>query len=1321
MTEAEATKAPVPGTSLRIWPGSAPFSPFRLAALLASLQRLVPGLTGVSARYLYFLDLDRPLTPADERVLERLLEDGGARSPGELPGPAVLVIPRAGTQSPWSSKATDILQACGQSAVRRVERGVRYRLASAAPLPPGDLEALVPLLHDRMTETLLLAEPAAADLRAALFATELPRPLRFIALGEAGGAALEAANRDLGLALSADEIAYLAERFHAAGRDPTDAELMMFAQANSEHCRHKIFNATWFIDGVEQPESLFQMIRSTHAANPAGVLSAYRDNAAVFEGAVAAHLHADPETGLYRSVDAPVHTLIKVETHNHPTAISPFPGAATGSGGEIRDEGATGRGARPKAGLTGFSVSHLAVPGWQQPWERSLGRPGRIASPLQIMLEGPIGAASFNNEFGRPNIAGYFRTFEQGDPADPARAFGYHKPIMLAGGLGNVSGPDVEKAELGAGALVIVLGGPAMLIGLGGGAASSMGSGSSSADLDFASVQRGNPEMQRRAQQVLEACRARAALDGRPNPVLLVHDVGAGGLSNAVPEVVDHSQRGGRFELRAIPAAETGLSPLEIWCNEAQERYVLAIDPADLAWFERVCGRERCPFAVLGVLDDTGQLVVTDSRTGERPVDMPLATLLGKPPRTVRRISRQASGTTPVDLRGIDPAEACLRVLRMPAVADKSFLIHIGDRTVGGLVARDQLVGPWQVPVSDVAVTALGFDTRRGEAMAVGERTPVAVLDAPASGRLAVGEAVTNLAAAAVPGLSTVRLSANWMAAAGAGVEDQRLYDTVQAVSGLCRALRIAIPVGKDSLSMQTRWEAAAPETGTRTVLAPVSLVVSAFAPVDDVRGTLTPQLSREPQTHLLLIDLGAGRNRLGASVLAQAFDRPGGQPPDLDDADLLARFFAAIQVLRRDRLLLAYHDRSDGGLFATLCEMAFAGRTGLVAELSGADNDTLLGELFAEELGALVQVRDRDAAAVRQVLAAHGLAGSVRRVATVTAEDRVHLTAAGRTVLDKPRSALHRIWSELSYRLQALRDNPDTAREAWDTLLDGEDPGLNSRPAFDPADDPTRRLPVRGARPRVAILREQGVNSQLEMAAAFQRAGFDAVDVHMSDVLTGRRTLADFQGLAACGGFSFGDVLGAGGGWAKSILFNPRARDGFAAFFARPDTFSLGVCNGCQMLSVLAELIPGAGHWPRFRRNLSEQFEARLSLVEVLPSPSVLLQGMAGSRLLIPTSHGEGRAEFAGPAALEACRAAGQLALRYVDNRGDIAVRYPANPNGSPEGLAGLCSADGRVTILMPHPERVCRTVQHSWHPPEWGEDGPWLRLFRNARLFVG
>ncbi|MBN8279754.1 MAG: phosphoribosylformylglycinamidine synthase [Gammaproteobacteria bacterium] len=1304
-----------------VWPGGAALSGFRLEKLLADVRARLPAITGVSARLVHFIDLAAPLGEPEARTLADLLDDGSPAA-DDLPGTVLVVVPRAGTVSPWSSKATDIARSSGLDAVRRVERGIRYSFAGPA-LQPDEVAGLAPLLHDRMTQAVLAGTLGDGALASALFATAEPRPLRRVPLLAEGVAALRRADADLGLALSPDEMEYLARKFREEGRDPTDAELMMFAQANSEHCRHKIFNARWIIDGSEQPHSLFELIRSTHAVNPHGVLSAYKDNAAVMAGGVAGHLHADPATGRYVSTVAPIHTLMKVETHNHPTAISPFPGAATGSGGELRDEGATGRGGRPKAGLTGFTVSNLALPGWEQPWEaEAVGRPGRIASALEIMLDGPIGAAAFNNEFGRPNIAGYFRSFEQPDRHQPGRARGYHKPIMLAGGLGAISAADVEKAVPPAGTLVIVIGGPGMLIGLGGGAASSVGSGVSSADLDFASVQRGNPEIQRRAQQVIEACRAAGTLGGRGNPILMIHDVGAGGLSNAVPELVDHAGGGGRFELRSIPTADRSMSPLEIWCNESQERYVLALDPADLDWFDAVCARERCPYAVLGRLDGTGRLLVSDRLLGGEPVDMPLATLLGKPPRMVREITRRPAGIPGLDLAGVTLAEAALRVLRLPTVADKSFLIHIGDRTVGGLVARDQLVGPWQVPVSDVGVTALGFDSLAGEAMALGERPPVAVLDAPASGRLAVGEAITNIAAADVRELAEVRLSANWMAAAGAPGEDERLFDTVTAVAAMCRELRIAIPVGKDSLSMQTRWEAT---DGPRAVVAPVSLVVTAFAPVADVRRTLTPVLDRSAGTSLWLVDLGGGRNRLGGSCLAQCYGLSGGEPPDVDDVPALGRFFAAIRELRDAGLLLAYHDRSDGGLFVTLSEMAFAGHAGLDVALEGRTPEQRLAELFAEEPGAVLQVRDADAGAVAAVIGRHGLATCFRRVGRVVAGDAIRITAGDEVVGSWPRPLLHGAWSELSFRMQALRDNPATAAEEQESRVDPADPGLAPLLCFDPAEDPAAPLVRRARRrPEVAILREQGVNSQLEMAAAFGRAGFDAVDVHMTDLLSGRRTLDGFAGLAVCGGFSYGDVLGAGGGWAKSILHNARARDAFAAFFARPDTFTLGVCNGCQMLSVLAALIPGADHWPRFRRNRSEQFEARLSLVEVLPSRSVLLEGMAGSRLLIATSHGEGRAAF-GPGHREACQQASQLALRYVDNQGRPAERYPANPNGSPGGIAGLCSADGRVTILMPHPERVHRTVQHSWHPAGWGadgtDDGPWLRLFRNARRFAG
>ncbi len=1292
--------------------GSAALTESRLARLLKAIHATHPHVSSVEARFVHYVDVTRPLRPEERRTLDELLRYGlaAATVPGALS--LLWVIPRLGTISPWSSKATDIVRNCGLDAVRRCERGIAFGFVSGQPLSQDDVRALAPLLHDRMIETALTRPVTEQD----LFAEHEPGPSRRVPLARLGRDALEDANRAWGLALSDEEVEYLVSRFGELGRDPTDAELMMFAQANSEHCRHKIFNATWTIDDVRQPHSLFDMIRSTHAASPQGVLSAYSDNAAVIEGAMATRVLAEPVTGEYRMQHEDAHTLVKVETHNHPTAISPFPGAATGAGGEIRDEGATGRGARPKAGLAGFTVSHLRVPGFAQPWEAvDVGRPRRLASALQIMLEGPIGAAAFNNEFGRPNIAGYFRSFEQAVPDEPGRAWGYHKPIMIAGGLGNIRAADVHKAEVPAGALLIVIGGPAMLIGLGGGAASSMTSGQSTEDLDFASVQRGNPEMQRRAQQVIEACWAAGAGPGGRNPILMIHDVGAGGLSNALPELIHHSGRGGRIELREVPNAEPGMTPAQIWCNEAQERYVVAIVPDDLEWFRGVCERERCPFAVLGSADDSGRLVVDDRLLGEPAVDMPLEVLLGKPPRTRMRVSRSARPAGLADFAGIDLAEACLRVLRFPAVADKSFLIHIGDRTVGGLVHRDQLVGPWQVAVSDVAVTALGFDGRSGEAMAIGERPPLAVIDPAAAGRMAVGEALTNLLSAEVGTLQRVRLSANWMAASGVKGEDQALFDAVSAVTELCRKLRIAIPVGKDSLSMRSAWQ----EHGApRSVVAPVSLVVTAFAPLADIRRTLTPQLRQEEGTCLLLLEPFAGRRRLGGSCLAQAFGVVGGPVPDLDDPQRFGKLADCVSALHARNLLLAYHDRSDGGLFATLCEMAFAGRTGLSVELPPGDAREVLGALFSEELGVVVQVRQQDAAAVEALVAGHGLAGCAQRVAAVTSGHRLVFRQSGSALLDFDRNELYAAWSELGYHLQALRDNPDTAAQAYEGGFDADDPGLSPRLTFDPASAP--RV-IAGVAPKVAILREQGVNSQIEMAAAFLRAGFAPVDVHMSDILTGRRSLEEFRGVVACGGFSYGDVLGAGGGWARSILFNAGAREQFEAFFSRDDTFALGVCNGCQMLAALRAIIPGAGHWPRFVQNLSEQFEARLSLVEVLPGRSIFLRGMEGSHLLIATSHGEGRAEFSEPADLAACYGGGQVAIRYIDNRGRPAQRFPANPNGSPEGVAGFSSADGRVTIMMPHPERVHLTFQHSWHPEGWGEEGPWMRMFRNARAWVG
>jgi phosphoribosylformylglycinamidine synthase len=1130
-------------------------------------------------------------------------------------------------------------------------------------------------------------------------------------LREEGRNALQTANSDLGLALSEDEIDYLLASYRELDRDPTDAELMMFAQANSEHCRHKIFNADWIIDGEPQEESLFGMIRTTTEASPGGVISAYSDNAAVIEGWTTPRLMPAPASREYTYCDEPVHILMKVETHNHPTAISPFPGAATGAGGEIRDEGATGLGAKPKAGLTGYTVSHLRIPGFPQPWESDFPHPDRMATPLEIMIEGPIGGAAFNNEFGRPNLCGYFRTFEWRSPDLPANEMrGYHKPIMIAGGVGNVREEHARKTDVPVGAKVVTIGGPAMLIGLGGGAASSVASGTSSVDLDFASVQRGNPEMQRRAQEVIDRCWAM----GDDNPILLIHDVGAGGLSNAVPEAVDHSKHGARIELRDMANAEPGMSPMGIWCNEAQERYVLIVAADRIEDFEALCDRERCPVSVIGTLTDDGMLVVTDREFGNRPVDMPMQMLLGNPPKMTRDVARVDRQAATLDVDGIELEDAVYRVLRFPAVASKSFLIHIGDRTVGGLSARDQLVGPWQVPVSDVAITLSGFEGVTGEAMAMGERTPLAAFNAPASGRMAVAEAITNIAAAAIDGIDKVRLSANWMAAAGHAGEDASLFDTVKTVANdMCRQLGIAIPVGKDSLSMRARWQRDGAEY---QVVAPVSLIVSAFAPVSDSTRQLTPQLqASDEQSYLLLLDLGGARNRLGGSCLAQAFNRVGGDAPDIDNPAALAGFFAAIQELSSRGMLLAYHDRSDGGLLATVAEMMFASRLGVSLQLSGTRED-MLAQLFSEEAGAVIQVTKGKLAHLQMVLDRHGVSalavGRVERTPVLTIRGG---EAAARRF---ERKDLQRAWSETGYRIQALRDNPATAKEEFDRILDDDDPGLNVRLTFDANQDIT--IPVRGGvKPRVAILREQGVNSQNEMAAAFMRVGFSVVDVHMSDLLEGRDDLANYQGLVACGGFSFGDVLGAGGGWAKSILYHSRTRDQFQAFFERGDSFALGVCNGCQMLSHLRELIPGSDNWPRFLRNRSEQFEARLSLVEVVESPSLFLQGMAGSRLPIATSHGEGRAVFDSDD--DRYAASYTVALRYVDNYGHVADEYPANPNGSRDGICGLANEDGRVTIMMPHPERVALTRQNSWHPDGWDDAGPWLRMFRNARVAVG
>ncbi|MBK9160111.1 MAG: phosphoribosylformylglycinamidine synthase [Nitrosomonadales bacterium] len=1338
--------------------GHSALSTFRLDKLRAALNAAVPGIDVVATRHFYFSALHGKslrngllaasfspgLSNAQARLLGRVL--GLDRKSGEPSDAGVcqrlLVVPRLGTISPWSTKATDIARHCGLTGIERIERGVVYylRAANGKPLGKAELAAVLPLLHDRMTETVLDSIDGAAE---KIFRHGKPQPMQTVNVLKGGGKALNKANREMGLALSADEIEYLVENFRKLERNPTDVELMMFAQANSEHCRHKIFNADWVIDGEAQDMSLFGMIRNTHKVSPQGTVVAYSDNSSVIEGARIERFYPRADGG-YAFSEELTHTLMKVETHNHPTAIAPFAGAATGSGGEIRDEGATGTGSKPKAGLTGFSVSNLNIPGFRQPWEQyspllnplppagegtfpspaggrgaggegaTYGKPSRIVSALQIMLDGPIGAAAFNNEFGRPNLAGYFRTFEESVSGEMR---GYHKPIMLAGGLGSINAGHTHKHELPVGALLIHLGGPGMLIGLGGGAASSMDTGSNAENLDFDSVQRGNPEMQRRAQEVIDRCWQL----GDDNPILSIHDVGAGGMSNALPELVHGGGKGADFELRKIPLDETGMSPKQIWCNESQERYVLAIAPERLEQFRAFCERERCPFEVVGTAMDEDRITVHDTEFGNAPVDMPLSVLLGKPPKMTRNATRETPRLNACDIGRFELGDAIGRVLRLPSVANKTFLISIGDRTVGGMTARDQMVGPWQVPVADVAVTLMGFNTHRGEAFAIGERTPLALVNAPASGRMAVGEAITNIAAARIARIGDIKLSANWMAAAGHHGEDAALFDTVHAVGmELCPQLGIGIPVGKDSMSMKTTWKEGGED---KAVTAPLSLIVSAFAPCADARRTLTPQMVADLDTALLLIDLGQGRNRMGGSALAQVFKQVGDVAPDVDDAALLKAFFELVQRLNADGALLAYHDRSDGGMFVALCEMAFASHIGIDICLDESHGDTLR-VLFNEELGALVQVRNRDVAHIQQLARDAGLK-NVYRVGVPNDTGMVNIQRGDETLCSVSGVALQRIWSETTCQMQKLRDNPACAQQEFDLILDAADPGLHVKLTYDPdaPPPPVRHEFVEGRvvipRPRMAILREQGVNGHVEMAAAFDRAGFNAVDVHMSDIISGRVRLADFKGFVACGGFSYGDVLGAGEGWAKSILFNPRARDEFEAFFQRNDTFALGVCNGCQMMSNLHEIIPGAENWAHFGRNQSEQFEARFVMVEVQKSPSILFDGMAGSRMPIVVAHGEGCADFSDAQQLKAAQRL--VTLRYVDNYGQPTETYPLNPNGSPQGITGLTTPDGRFSIMMPHPERVFRAVQNSWYPKEWNENGAWLRMFQNARKWVG
>jgi phosphoribosylformylglycinamidine synthase len=1338
-----------------ILPGSNALSAFRTQRLLTQLQQIDDAIHGVTGRFLHFIDAASAPSDDDVKRLNGLLTYGEPFA-GGTDGEEFVVIPRFGTISPWASKATDIVHNCGMVHIKRLERGVSYRiqmkpglLGGAKKLSATQLQEVAALLHDRMTETVL----RNANDASALFRELEARPLDAVNVIGGGKDALIKANSELGLALSDDEIDYLVNAFTKAGRNPTDVELMMFAQANSEHCRHKIFNADWIIDGVKQDKSLFAMIKNTHQLQPKGTVVAYSDNSSVIEGARVTRFY--PRSGqdgsqVYAPSEELTHILMKVETHNHPTAISPFPGASTGAGGEIRDEGATGRGAKPKAGLTGFTVSNLMLTHSVQPWENArdaavpasqrvaheqggiYGKPDRIASPLQIMIDGPIGGAAFNNEFGRPNLGGYFRTYEQNIGG---KVYGYHKPIMIAGGMGNISAKHTKKNDLPVGSLLIQLGGPGMRIGMGGSAASSMATGTNTADLDFDSVQRGNPEMERRAQEVINSCWQL----GDENPILSIHDVGAGGLSNAFPEITNDAKRGAIFDLRKVPLEESGMAPKEIWSNESQERYVLAIAPESLAVFQSFCERERCPFAVVGTATEERQLKVIDPEHDNNPVDMPMDVLLGKPPKMLRDVEHVNNEFPPVDLTGMDMVDVGQRVLRLPTVADKSFLITIGDRTVGATSVRDQMVGPWQVPVADCAVTAMSFEGYLGEAMSMGERTPLAVIDAQASGRMAVGEALTNIAAAPIADISDIKLSANWMAACGQPGQDAALFDTVKAVGmELCPALGVSIPVGKDSLSMRTTWK---DNEGDKSVMSPVSLIVSAFAPAYDIRKCLTPQLRTDlGETALIAIDLGRGKNRMGASALTQVMQQLGNETPDVDSAEDLKAFFNAIQQLNKDGKLLAYHDRSDGGLYATLCEMAFAGRTGVTVnvdilamegehasdsgeaknwttQVGERRNEMTLRALFNEELGAVIQVRAEQKSDVMNVLRGFNLGACSHIVGKLNNRDAVEFTRDAKVIYSQPRVELQRLWSETSWRIARLRDNPACADAEYDRILDTSDPGMTPKLTFDPQEDIAAPFLSLSAKPKVAILREQGVNSHIETAYVMHQSGFTAVDVHMSDLIAGRAKLGDFKGFIAVGGFSYGDVLGAGEGWAKTILFNAKLADQFAGFFQRGDTFALGICNGCQMMSNLKSIIPGAQAWPKFTRNKSEQFEARFSMVEVADSPSIFFGGMAGTQTPIAVAHGEGYADFSQTGNIDEAI----VAMRFIDNKGSATETYPYNPNGAPRGITSVTTPDGRFTVMMPHAERVFLSALHSWHPDGWGEYSPWMRMFRNARKWVG
>ena len=1290
--------------------GGSAFTSYRLSNLLNKIKKINNAVTALEAHYVFVVDAEPDFADEAARAkLAHLLRDSQYQAPPAGAAAAGFwVVPRLGTISPWSSKAVDIIHTCDLTAVRRVERAIYFSLHGLDHCDSATLLAIAAACHDPLIESVVLEPEALAK----LFVHGSPKPVEQVPVLAEGIAALERVNESLGLALSSAELNYLLQAYQDLERDPTDVELMMFGQVNSEHCRHKIFNAKWWIDGKEKNESLFSMIRYSYQQHPDQALVAYNDNAAVLRGHHAERFYIDQRNMVYMTQAEETGIVLKVETHNHPTAISPFPGAATGSGGEIRDEAATGRGAFSKAGLCGFSVSHLNIPGFKQPWELQIGKPKNMASPLEIMIQGPIGAASFNNEFGRPNVCGYFRSFEMCVDGYYGKQYrGYHKPIMLAGGIGNIRHSLIKKKNVVDGAKLVVLGGPGMAIGLGGGSASSRSSDAANQQLDFASVQRANPEMQRRCQEVINACRELGEL----NPILSIHDVGAGGLCNAMPELVEAAAKGAALELRRVLIDEPDMSPLEIWCNESQERFVMAVHSEFVETFAAICERERCPFAVVGEATANEQLTVHDDYFNNNPIDLPMATLFEKMPQLSCETEHAEVKQQNFDHTAIELTDAIKRVLQFPCVASKQFLITIGDRSVGGHIARDQMVGPWQVPVADVAVTTTSFRDTVGEAMAMGERAPLALLHPAASARMAVGEAITNIAAAPITALSQIALSANWMSAASEMGEGAALYDAVQAIAkGLCPELGISIPVGKDSLSMKASWQE---EGESRTVVSPLSLVITAAAPVTDVRRVLTPELNTSlADSRLLLIDLGGSCNALGGSVLAQVYNKLGGQPPDVDSSTHLKNFFALIQQLNQQRLIHAYHDRSDGGLLALICEMMFAAHCGVTLDLSTLKGD-IIPALFNEELGAVIQVDTQQLAVVLALCDEFKLREKVTVIGELNERDELLIMHNNQALYSAARTELQCLWTETSYRIARLRDNPECVDQEFENLLEA-DPGMSVKLTFDPSDNVAKPYT---SRPRVAILREQGVNGHMEMAAAFYAAGFEPVDLHMTDLIDRNYGLDTFIGLAACGGFSYGDVLGAGRGWAQSILMHEALREEFQNFFTRPDTFSLGVCNGCQMLSQLKSIIPGAQSWPLFERNLSEQFEARLSLVEVGQSPSLFFDGMQGSVLPVVVSHGEGRAKFASLGDVSRLTSDKMIALRYVDNQHHVTERYPFNPNGSHQGITGLTSEDGRVLIMMPHPERVFRTVQNSWHPPGWGEAGPWLRLFRNARRFIG